>query len=81
MSRAGFTIIGDAAQAVAARIAAERRKLPRSAFGRRQLAAWIDLHDDPPPDNINFDIDPHRWAMEHEISCAAMVARHVKRTE
>lgn len=50
---------------------------PRSDFGRRQLAAYVRLHGGLTEEatRINWDLDPVRWALRHEIEVAERVAR------
>jgi len=74
--------IGEAARAVVERARKARRggyqPFPRSEFGRRQLAAWARLYGiSEAATRINWDLAPHRWAMEHEIEAARRVGQGI----
>jgi len=49
--------------------------VPRSEHGRRELLAWLRAGGSwEQARSINWDLEPHSWAMKHEIECAAMAA-------
>lgn len=54
---------------------------PRSEYGRRELLAFLRAGGSWDMARItNWDIAPHRWAMEHEIAAAERVARGLRST-
>ena len=67
----------EASRAIVSAARARRYKpFPRSDMGRRELAAWVRLHGglNEAATLIDWDLDPIRWAMEHEIQVAREVA-------
>lgn len=74
----GLRPIGESVRAIICRLREDRqRTFPRSEFGRRQLHAHIDLHGGCLTERagrINWDLDPHMWALRHEIEVAERVA-------
>lgn len=48
---------------------------PLSEHGRREMMAYLRMGGTwDAARAINWDIEPPRWAMRHEIECAARVA-------
>ena len=69
----GMTHVGEAARRVLGRCRPRPyQPFPRSDMGRRELAAFIRLHGGVTEEatRINWDLDPIRWAMRHEIEAA-----------
>lgn len=67
--------IGEEAWGLVARCLPEDRQ-PKSEHGRRELLAFLRAGGSWDIARItNWDIAPHRWAMEHEIAAAERVAR------
>lgn len=70
--------IGEAAWALVARCLPVDR-VPQSEIGRRELLAFLRAGGSWDMARVtNWDIAPHRWAMEHEIAAAERVARGLR---
>ena len=77
----GLRPISEASRAIVRQARVRRYKpFPRSDMGRRELAAWVRLHGglNETATLIDWDLDPIRWAMEHEIQVAWEVANGLR---
>lgn len=78
----GLRPISEASRAIVRQARARRYKpFPRSDMGRRELAEWVRLYGEELNEAatlIDWDLDPIRWAMEHEIQVAWEVANGLR---
>lgn len=93
----GFTTVGEAAKRVVERtrrvdrVVALGREIilirsgyrrPLGEYGWRQMLSWIATFGaNDTGRSVNWDLDPIRWGMEHEIQAAWHVAAGLTTTE